>query len=138
MLSGCRTPSYLCVAPGGFKRLEIASDRSSNGGRPIAVDVVFATAKPAAAALSDLKARDYYAQYDQLRRDFPRDLKSARWEIQAGQQVRAAKLSPPCNVAGTFLFANYQSDGVHRVAIGKAKKGVLKLRADDIGWSAKK
>ena len=137
-LSGCRTPSYLCVAPKGLKRIEIASIAESNAGRPIAVDLVYVTAKPAAAAMGRLKARDYFNLRDQLGRDYPRQLTTEHWELQAGQQL-ATQVTPPCNVAGAFLFANYQSDGDHRVVVGKkAKSGLLSLRPDDIVWAPKK
>jgi hypothetical protein len=136
-LTSCRTPGLLCIRPSGLHDVEIASHADSNGGRAIAVDLVYVTAKPLAAVMSKLKARDYFALQDQLSRDYPQMSRTLRWELEAGQRILPTELSPPCNLAGTYLFANYQSDGDHRVVVGNVKAGVLNLGARGIVWTPK-
>lgn len=136
-LAACQTLPVPCVRPSGLRAIDINSRPESNDGRPIAIDLVYVTAKPAAAAISKLRARDYFALHDQLLRDYPRDVRTRRWEIQAGQQVAASKVTPPCGLHGTYLFASYQSAGDHRISVGKAKAGALTLGEQEIAWTPK-
>lgn len=140
LLSGCKTPSFLCFSSGGLKRLTITSAPDSNAGRPIAIDLVYVTDKKIVPAIEGLKARNYFATREQLLRDFPRGLARRGWELQAGQQVVFEPVSSPCNLAGTFLFVDMGGSPPqdNRVRLGKVKAGVLTIGANDFDWAAGK
>jgi hypothetical protein len=136
-LASCQTPALLCVRPSGLNEVEVVSHPDSNGGRAIAVDLVYVTAKPLAAVMIKLKARDYFALQEQLKRDYPQMSRTQSWELEAGQRILPTKVTPPCNLKGVYLFANYLADGDYRVVVGKTKSGVLDLGAHNIVWTPK-
>jgi type VI secretion system protein len=137
-LAGCKTPSFLCLKTSGLDAITINSSPETNAGRPIAVDLVFITDKTVWQSMSKLKARDYFAAREQLRRDFPKGYRAISWELQAGQYVTQTATSAPCNLIGTLIFADYASEGEHRMALRNVKGGTLVLGADDFTWFAKK
>ncbi len=93
--SAAARPVLPLRAAQGLKSIEITSRADSNGGRPIAVDLVYAAAKAPATALSTMQASAYFARHDQLVLDYPQTFRSQRWEIQAGQHVLQAKCRHP-------------------------------------------
>ncbi len=139
-LSGCKTPKLLCFSSSGLQRLTITSSAESNHGRPIAVDLVYVTDRKILAAIEKLKARDYFAVRAQLQRDYPKGLMMRGWELQAGQQVVADPVKAPCNLAGTFLFADFggEAPGDNRLRLQKAKRGTLALGEDGFRWTPDK
>lgn len=136
-LQACRTPKFLCFSSGGLGDIAINSSPDSNHGRPIAVDLVFVTDKQVWQSLSRLKARDYFATREQIRRDFPKGYLARSWELQAGQYVPATETRAPCNLVGTLIFADFASEGDHRLSLRKAKAGTVVLGADAFSWFAK-
>lgn len=139
-LSGCKTPKLLCFSSSGLQRLTITSSAESNHGRPIAVDLVYVSDRKILVAIEKLKARDYFAVRTQLQRDYPKGLMMRGWELQAGQQVVADPVKAPCNLAGTFLFADFggETPGDNRLRLQKAKRGTLALGEDGFRWTPDK
>lgn len=137
-LAGCKTPKLLCFKSGGLGDIAINSTPETNHGRPIAIDLVFVTDKQVWQSLSKLKARDYFATRDQIGRDFPKGYLARSWELQAGQYVPATETKAPCNLVGTLIFADYSSEGDHRLSLRKVKAGTVALGPDEFSWFAKK
>ena len=133
-LAACATPRALCARGSVPRAIAINSEPGTNHGRPIAVDLVFATDPSVSRALSALTARDYFGQREQLRVRFPKGLMMVSWELQAGQYVPNTGLEPPCGVLGTLIFADYASAGDHRISLHGARAGTLVLGADDMSW----
>jgi type VI secretion system protein len=133
-LSGCITPPRLCLGSPGVQSIQINSTPQTNGGAPLAVDLVFVTQKTLAQAVAQLSAGDYYANNDrvQLLRDNPDAVEIRYWELPAGYVLPKTRVKPPpCN-AKTFLFAGYASNAPHRLETGKAKVVVVDLGPDDM------
>jgi hypothetical protein len=139
-LSGCKTPKLLCFSSSGLQRLTITSTAGTNHGRPIAVDLVYVTDRKILAAIEKLKARDYFAVRTQLQRDYPKGLAIRGWELQAGQQVLADTVGAPCNLAGTFLFADFAGEPAedNRLRLRKVKRGTLALGEAGFSWTPDK
>lgn len=136
-LVGCKTPAFLRLKTSSLDAITIYSSPETNAGRPIAVDLVFITDKTVWQSISKLNARDYFAAREQLRRDFPNGYRAVSWELQAGQYVPQTATKAPYNLIGTLIFANYSSEGEHRMVLRKVKAGTLVLGADDFTWFAK-
>ncbi|WP_313537532.1 hypothetical protein [Sphingomonas sp.] len=136
LLAGCKTPKLLCFSSSGLQQLTITSSTESNLGRPIAVDLVYVTDRKILAAVEKMKAREYFAVRTQLSRDYPKGLLVRSWELQAGQQVVADPVRAPCNLVGTFLFANFggEAPADNRLRLHKVRRGTLALGADGFTW----
>lgn len=147
LLSSCKTPSFLCVKPSGLRALTVLTTASTNDGLAPRIDVVFVTDKAALKLVEKLKAREYFAQKEQLVRDFPKGIRIQEFGLEptqyiapsrakaAGKDVSKAQLiDPPCNLAGSMLFVDYNNDAPNRVKLTKAKAGTLVLGPDDFTW----
>jgi type VI secretion system protein len=136
-LSSCKTPQFLCVAPSGLNRLTIVTEPGTNGGMATEIDLVFVTDKKVLKTIEQLKARDYFAQREQMDRDFPTGFKRRSFGLEPSQRQIAYKTQPPCNLVGTLIFVNYNNDKPNRLKIKKVSNGTLALGADDFVWRAK-
>jgi hypothetical protein len=135
--SSCKTPKFLCVAPSGLNRLTILTEPATNGGMATEIDLVFVTDKKVLKTIEQLKARDYFAQREQMVRDFSSGFKIRSFGLEPTQREVAYKTQPPCNLVGTLLFVNYNNDKPNRIKLKKAGSGTLSLGADDFTWSLK-
>lgn len=131
-LAACSTPSWLCWFPGGVKTITLVTGPDTNGGQAIAVDLVFVTQDLPAKEIAKLNARDYYARRSQLLLDFPEAVQIRSWELAPGQLVKQADTHPPCNLAGSFIFAGYAAEGDHRAAVGNVSTLLVTLGANDL------
>jgi type VI secretion system protein len=133
-LPSCKTPELLCVAPSGLSRLTITTEPGTNGGVATEVDLVFVTNKTMYRMLAQMNARDYFAQREQMVRDFPHGFKIRSFGLEPTQREIAYRTEPPCNLAGTLVFTNYNNDKPNRIRIDKARAGTLALGPDDFTW----
>jgi type VI secretion system protein len=133
-LASCATPNFLCVAPSGLGRLTITTEPGANGGLATEVDLVFVTDNRVYERIGQMKARDYFAQREQMVRDFPSGFKIRSFGLEPTQRQIAYKTEPPCNLVGTLLFVNYNNDKPNRIRLKKAKAGTLALGPDDFTW----
>lgn len=136
-LASCRTPELLCAAPSGLNRLTITAEPGTNGGLAVEIDLVFVTNENVYKAIGEMKARDYFAQRDQMVRDFPTGFKVRSFGLEQTQRQIAYKTEPPCNVVGTLLFVHYNNDKPNRIRLKKEKAGTLALGPDDFAWRPK-
>jgi hypothetical protein len=136
-LPSCETPKSLCVAPSGLNRLTITTEPGTNGGLATEIDLVFVTSKKAYKRIEQMKARDYFAQREQMARDFPSGFKIRSFGLEQNQRLIAYNTEPPCNLAGTLLFVNYNNDKPNRIRLNKVKTGTLALGPEDFTWSPK-
>jgi type VI secretion system protein len=114
--------------------VQVAPDANQNA--PIPVDLVFAYDKAVAAALAELSAADWFARKAQMRRDDPgrQAFEIWEWEWVPGQEVPAIEQSVPAGarrwVRGIFVFANYRSEGPHRLRLSAGSSSVALLSTD--------
>ena len=133
-LASCKTPELLCVAPSGLNRLTIITEPGTNGGLATEIDLVFVTDKKVYDRIGEMKARDYFAQREQMVRDFPTGFQIRSFGLEQTQRQIAYRTEPPCNLVGALLFVHYNNDRPNRIRLGKAKGGTLVLGPDDFMW----
>lgn len=131
-LGGCAVPSWLCWFPGGVKSVTLVTTPDTNGNQAIAVDLVFVTQDLAARQIGTLSARDYFMRRPQILRDFPQTVGVRSWELAPGQLVQNAAVNPPCNLAQTFVFADFASKGDHRATIAGGGSVEITLGRDEL------
>jgi type VI secretion system protein len=136
-LPSCKTPSLLCVAPSGLNRLTITTEPGTNGGLATEIDLVFVTNKKVYKTIELMKASDYFAQREQLVRDFPSGFKIRSFGLEPTQHQTAYKTEPPCGLVGTLLFINYDNEKPNRIRLKKTKSGTLALGPTEFAWRPK-
>jgi type VI secretion system protein len=129
-LPSCETTRSLCIAPSGLNRLTVTTEPGTNGGLATEIDLVFVTSRKLYRTIGEMKARDYFAQREQLVREFPSGFKIRSFGIEQSQRQIDYKTDPPCGLAGTLLFVNYNNDRPNRVRLGEVKAGTLALGPD--------
>ena len=98
---------------------------------------MFAYDQAIADKLAELPASDWFARKAQLRRDDPgrRAFEVWEWEWVPGQEVPAIEQSVPPGarrwVRAVFVFANYRSEGPHRLRL-PAGASSLALGSTDV------
>ncbi|MGA7782871.1 MAG: hypothetical protein WCA85_34900 [Paraburkholderia sp.] len=145
----CRTPrlwsmplvAMLCVAgcSASLPRvkvdsLAIAVTAQANLDTPIAVDAVLVRNPQLLDTLLGLPSAKWFAQRDQLRRDYPKDLSVISYELVPGQQISDSPFAfDGQRAAGVLVFADYQTAGAHRVRLdGGPAKPLLQLGDQDL------
>ncbi len=129
LLAGCATPSWLCLAPPGPRKVTLIATPDANANAAIAVDLVLISDKLAAQQITPLAAEEYFVRRAQLERDFPTGMLIRSWELAPGQIERDSPVSPGCNRVSTLLFARYASPGAHRQVLQPASAIVVTLDA---------
>jgi type VI secretion system protein len=114
--------------------LAISVAAQANLDTPIAVDAVLVRNPQLFDILLGLPAAKWFAQRDQLRRDYPKDLNVLSYEVVPGQQIVAAPFQfDGQRAAGVLVFADYQTPGAHRVRLdGGPSKALLQLGDQDL------
>lgn len=132
LVSGCSTPSWLCLNPSGVSTVTIRAQPNANINSAVAVDLLFVRDDQLVTELLQTPALDYFARRDQIRRDFTdSDVRRWSWELAPGQQVDRASVSPPCGRKATFVFASYATPGDHRLRLGDDSAVVIILNERD-------
>jgi type VI secretion system protein len=114
--------------------LSIQVAAQANLDTPIAVDAVLVRNPQLLETLLGLPSAKWFAQREQLRRDYPKDLSVISYELVPGQQISDSKFSfDGQRAAGVLVFADYQTTGAHRVRLdGGPSKPLLVLGDQDL------
>jgi type VI secretion system protein len=151
-LAGCqhpRTPllwtvplvAVLCVAgcSASLPRVKVESlsievAAQANLDTPIAVDAVLVRNPQLLDTLLGLPSAKWFAQREQLRRDYPKDLIVISYELVPGQQISDSAFAfDGQRAAGVLVFADYQTTGAHRIRLdGGPPKPLLVLGDQDL------
>lgn len=112
------------------RSLEVVAAPDANRESPVPVDLVLLRAEPMIALIAGLTARQWFDQRSQLLRDHPNDLDYRSWEFPPGQ-VAIFDEFPFESRKGValFVFADYLSEGAHRVRVDPLEKFRLRLEA---------
>ncbi len=110
------------------KEIQIQVSPWANEDNPVAVDVLIIYDEDMMDRLGELPARQWFRQRDQFRRDFPSGYEALEWELVPGQRVDPTPM--PHNAAtavGSFVFANYYTDGDHRARLDQIDNVLIRL-----------
>ncbi len=111
------------------RSLEVVVAPDANRDSPVPVDLVLLRSEPLIALVAGLTARQWFDQRSQLLRDHP-DLDYRGWEFVAGQVVTIDEFPFESRKGvALFVFADFLSEGAHRVRVDPLKKFRLRLEA---------
>jgi type VI secretion system protein len=92
--------------------MTISTDANNNS--PVLLSVVIPKNQTLFKKLLDMTAKQWFAQREQLLRDYRRELEETYYEFIPGQQVPEINRKVPNKVPQGILFVNYQTPGSHR------------------------
>lgn len=110
---GANKPSFF----GGDVKVQVHADSEINQNSPVAVEMVVVYDEDLLKALLAKGARDWFRDREQIRKDHPgdKDFLSMSWEVVPGQSLPVQEMSFGSGARGGIVFADYFSEGAHRV-----------------------
>lgn len=120
-----------CGAHTQHLRVTIAADANNNS--PVIFSVVLPRNKTAIKKLLELTAKQWFAQREQILRDYRTDLDEAYYEFVPGQQVPELLPRGGRGRLQGILFVNYHTPGAHRYTFDANQ--VLKVNFGQLGLS---
>lgn len=124
-----------CARPCLFDETgRVCVEAAPDANRPsaTAVDVLAAQDGALADRLAGLIAGAWFAQREQLRRDYPATLGVAGWEIAPGQSIGSEAVRFRCGPAGIFVFASLRAPGAHRVRLRDLDRMPVRTEAEEL------
>ena len=118
-----------------LKTISLILDTDANYTSATEIDLVMVYKHELMKSLMKMKAAEYYALADQIRRDYPEMLKVWHWELTPGQSLNNIPLSMCYRDKGPFgavIFARYLTPGDHRVRIGSETDIHVLLKREDL------
>ena len=125
------------VFPSGEKlrwdQVSMGVGEQANKNFPVAVDIVLIFEEELVPRVSKLTANDWFKSKNYVLKTFPLDLAVNSWELAPGDSLQIpSSFFGKERVFAVMAFADYFSDGEHRVRIDHLKGGViLEFGVDD-------
>ena len=103
-----------------IQTISFRTAENMNMNTAVLADLVVVYDKVLWSKITQMSAAKYFASIPQVCRDHGGDLELFRWEMVLGQTLSpySISLSRASEAWGAILFANYQTPGVHRLALG--------------------
>lgn len=118
-----------CAHKVSTKSFQVVAVPMANADSPVPLDVVIVRADALLPVVTALSAKQWFLQREQLRRDHPGGIDFRSWEFVPGQTVDINPLPfPDRKGVALFVFADYLSEGVHRLRVDPMEKFRLVLR----------
>ena len=124
LLSGCSAYDYtynlFFSNLVSTSKISISVVDRANDNSPIAFDLVFISNRvPLEETLSKMSATDWFAQREQMLRDYKDDMAVLHWEVVPGQVIATQPIARPSTKLryAAFLFAAYKAPGAHRYRV---------------------
>lgn len=131
VLCSCSAGRKVRQAFGGTLPIEVEVADTANDNSPIAVDLLLLYDDKLVEGLLKMPASEWFQKKQQYIADHPAVVVES-WEWVPGQIVDPFKLSYKSGARNVVLFADYQSEGVHRAVVGPPKPFRIVLGERDL------
>ena len=140
-LTGCSSVSSMMFPPGvklDWDSVSLYIDPAANRDFPLAVDVVLVSDETLARKLAAMKAQEWFAARDSLRKSHPGELEFDSVELAPGDAMTLpGKRYSGKRVFAALAFADYLRTGDHRARLETLKGRVsMEFGATDFSASA--
>lgn len=120
-----------CAAKVSTERFGVVAAPDANRRSPVPVDLVLVRTEALVPVVTEMSARQWFQDRAQLLRDHPADIEYRSWEFVPGQVVEFNRLPFPDRKGyALVVFADYLSEGVHRLRVDPLKEFRLVLRVE--------
>ncbi len=120
-----------CAASVATRSFQVVTTPGANEDSPVPVDLVLIKARPLVPLVTALSAKQWFADRMQLVRDHPGQIEYRSWQFVPGQVVDVKRFPfKSRNGVALVVFADYLTQGVHRLRVDPMKKFRLILNAD--------
>lgn len=119
-------------SPVKLRGYDLAAAPGANRDSPVRVDVVVVSDEALAKQLAKLNAAGWFAARGQLVRDNPRRLEVTSLEPVPGQALPWRRLRPRGRAQAAFVFADYATEGEHRVRVDPYRWISIRLAPDSM------
>jgi type VI secretion system protein len=119
---------------GGEIKVQIQAEDHINQDSPVPVELLVVYDDKLLDYLLSIDAQKWFSERDQVRRDHPdkKSYVSAYWELVPGQPpLKPQPISFGVGARGAVVFANYFSEGKHRVRLKPHRDVVITLQANE-------
>lgn len=114
-------------------RVAVEAEPGANTDSPIALAVLVVYDEEVMRELSRLSADDWFEQAEQRLRDNPdfENFDLLQWEVMPGQVIPEVDLQLQPRASEGLVFADYYSEGDHRIRFNTSKRIVIVLGPND-------
>jgi type VI secretion system protein len=132
MLSSCSMKQKVRSAFGGELPMHVVVVPEANEDSPVAVDVVVVYDRKLVDDLLKLSASQWFATKAQFMADHDRKVAVQGWEWVPGQKVDPISIEYRAGAQQVVVFADYHTDGAHRVVVQPQQPFRLVLEERDL------
>jgi hypothetical protein len=129
LLGGC---GMLFGSPVRLRGYDLAAVHEANRNSPVRVDVVVVRDGDLAKEVAKLTSAAWFARKSQLMLDHPRMLEVTSLEPVPGQSVPWRRVRRTGKAQAAFVFADYRTDGSHRVRVDPYRWISIRLAEDSM------
>jgi type VI secretion system protein len=131
--AACSTGAKVRSMFGGLLPMQVSVAPALNENAPVAVDLVVVYDAKVLDALLKLPAAEWFTKKQQLVKDYPNGLDVQKsWEWTPGQEIPKQTITYHAGAKKVVLFADYQTDGEHRVTVDPQQPFRLVLGEGDL------
>lgn len=131
-LCGCQSNDQESYPDVNIETISILLDADANDKSATSVDLLMVYDKGLLKSLMSMNSKKYYANLNQIKRDYPELVDIFHWELTPGQAINNYPISMrPDTPFGAVLFADYFSPGDHRIRVGGAENLHVQLKRLD-------
>lgn len=129
LLAGC---GMFFGSPVRLRGYDLAAVHEANRNSPVRVDVVVVRDEELAKEVGKLTSAAWFARKGQLILDHPRMLEVTSLEPVPGQAVPWRRVRRTGKAQAAFVFADYRTDGSHRVRVDPYRWISIRLAEDSM------
>ena len=120
-----------CATMVWTQRFEVVAAPDANRRSPVPVDLALVRTEALVPVVTEMSARQWFENREQLVRDHPEDIVYHSWEFVPGQVGEFDRLPFPDRKGyALVVFSDYLSEGVHRLRVDPLKEFRLVLRVE--------
>ena len=130
-LAAVLVPLVGCASKVATRSFEVAVAPDANRDSPVPVDLVLVRTEALVPVVTAMSAKQWFQEREQMVKDHPAALEYRSWEFVPGQVRDMARFPfPDRRGFALVVFADYLSEGVHRLRVDPMEEFRLILRAE--------
>ena len=135
-MSGMVTSLALSSSLPALQTITLITDRFSNNGAPVAVDLVLLLDKKPLAVLGALQAGEWFKNRHDLQREYSNQVQVTSWEAVPGQVIKLTKIpGDQGKLMGVLIYANYPGEKNFRADVSRMPNVRVNLHKDNFSIS---